>query len=198
MYPEETVATDARVGLTSNLDAIYGYLGVERTKAQFSPTEQFSRIENLSQFNGATALEEAGVVVDEVVRNSSNIGPEFFTQNERLLYQLDPSVLSIVRAAIGPKPFTQDALNAIRDNWCYSDLPQDLYQAIQVQGDEEFVQTMKRLDLNPYGQTKTYHLVKSGRLEQLVKDRSVNQGAPVAEKPVRTPFSLFRRQPNQP
>ena len=104
--------------------------------------------------------------VECVTANKDSITADALLSGGSWFDGLDPACMYIIRAICGPQVFTNPVLDKVRDSWCSSDLPDDLFKILAVKDNSSF---MERLSSHPFSwQEKTEAFVTSGMLRQVM------------------------------
>ncbi len=104
--------------------------------------------------------------VECVRTNKDSISAEALLSGGSWFDGLDPACMYIIRAICGPQVFTNPVLDKVRDSWCSSDLPEDLFKILAVRDNSSF---MERLSSYPFTwQEKTEVFVTSGMLRRVM------------------------------
>ena len=126
------------------------------------------RIEMKRKREGAGGVNDQALI--ELLKGCcESITPDVLTANRYYLKELDPSCVFLMRAVVGNRVFTDQAMSAIRENWCRFDLPQPIFLALS-EDDENFVNIMERFNFSPGDTVKIEWWAREGRLKKLMAD----------------------------
>ncbi len=104
--------------------------------------------------------------VECVRAHKDSITAETLLSGDSWFDGLDPACMFIIRAICGPQIFTNPVLDKVRNSWCSSDLPGDLFKILAVSDNASF---MDKLASHPFTwQEKTEAFVTSGLLRQVM------------------------------